>query len=810
MKVSLDQEPVRVEITEKKQDFRRFVKKYLYDLSQKKLPPSIGNKAKNLKLLDDRRYLVPKTYVCTWEAFQEFEESGDVPPQLKGELEQTLKSDRTYAVRSSADLEDDLAYSFAGQFETYLDVCGVEQVVQAMIAIWRSTRSEAVNSYLKRVFPGHEPLKMAVLVQEMVRPLFSGVSFSKNPITGLDEIVVEAVSGSGVALVQAGVTPYRWVNKWGEWIEQPQDAPIPSSVIQQVVSQTKRIAATFRKDVDLEWVCDGEKLYWLQMRDITAMVQTDIYSNRISKEMTPGMIKPLVWSVKVPIPAAAWVSLFEELVGKLDVDPARLVRAFYYRAYFNMGVFGRIFDSLGMPRDSLEIMMGVTPPGIKRPRFRFPPLLMKNIPRLVSFLWDKWNFARKAKADYYRLRAEADRYSWVPSPDLDERQLLSVIDELIVLNQRCTYDTIVVILLMQIYSRLLKSRLEALGVDFQQFDLMEGMPELKQFDPNVQLAALHKQFEQLDASAREVVRAGDYAAFQQLSGIQAFQQRVRDFLEQFGHLGDIGTDFSNPPWRETPDLILKLIADFQPVAEQTGSGIRFQDLKLTGAQKRWLALLCQRARQFRLYREMHSSLYTYTLMLFRSYFLALGDRLVSRGLLATGEDIFYLYEGEIRALVAGRRTGEDFADLVEKRKAEMEACRNVNLPEVIYGDVPPPIPPAYSSKLNGTPTSKGYYTGKVKVVRSLSDFQKLIQGDVLVIPYCDVGWAPLFAKAGAVIAESGGMLSHSSIIAREYNIPAVVSVAGALSLTDNTLVTIDGYKGEIIIHTESDANIGSL
>ncbi len=71
---------------------------------------------------------------------------------------------------------------------------------------------------------------------------------------------------------------------------------------------------------------------------------------------------------------------------------------------------------------------------------------------------------------------------------------------------------------------------------------------------------------------------------------------------------------------------------------------------------------------------------------------------------------------------------------------------------------------------------------------------------MLVIPYSDVGWTPLFAKAGGVIAESGGILSHSSIIAREYCIPAVVSVQHAFTLSDEMVVSIDGFKGEIVVH----------
>jgi pyruvate,water dikinase len=88
------------------------------------------------------------------------------------------------------------------------------------------------------------------------------------------------------------------------------------------------------------------------------------------------------------------------------------------------------------------------------------------------------------------------------------------------------------------------------------------------------------------------------------------------------------------------------------------------------------------------------------------------------------------------------------------------------------------------------------------VVRGIQDFDKLRSGDVLVIPFSDVGWTPLFARAGAVISESGGMLSHSSIVAREYNIPAIVSVPQACQLLDDSIVSVDGFKGEIFVHED--------
>jgi pyruvate,water dikinase len=247
-------------------------------------------------------------------------------------------------------------------------------------------------------------------------------------------------------------------------------------------------------------------------------------------------------------------------------------------------------------------------------------------------------------------------------------------------------------------------------------------------------------------------------------------------------------------------MILELIIEFQTPEEKGKQKIRFEDLKRKGIRGRMLKTFYDRSRQFLLFREMYSSLFTYTLMLFRVYYIALGDRLVDRDLLVSREDIYFLYDQEIRAYVDGHNNGDDFASLVEERKQDMDRCKDAILPEVIYGNTPPPVVVQTDHKLSGTPTSRGYYKGKTKIVRGIGEFKKLEQGDVLVIPHSDVGWIPLFAKAGAVIAESGGMLSHSSIIAREYGIPAIVSVNGALQLSDGLTVSIDGYKGEIHVH----------
>jgi pyruvate,water dikinase len=130
----------------------------------------------------------------------------------------------------------------------------------------------------------------------------------------------------------------------------------------------------------------------------------------------------------------------------------------------------------------------------------------------------------------------------------------------------------------------------------------------------------------------------------------------------------------------------------------------------------------------------------------------------------------------------------------------MAKYADVMLPEVIIGEeAPPPQQERVLRRLKGVAASTGYYQGRVTTVSGVQDFQKIQDGDVLVIPYSDVGWTPLFVHAGAVISGAGGMLSHAAIVAREYRMPAVVSLRGINNLADGTTVAVDGFKGEVLI-----------
>jgi phosphohistidine swiveling domain-containing protein len=784
-------------------------KSYIYRVTPQDLLHNCGGKAEQIQqLLTYDVEKVPVTHVCSWEAYEAFVQGEqNVSYHLREELNQKLDLSKSYAVRSSANIEDGYCVSFAGQFSSLLNITGIDNLLKAIEQVWLSARRGELDAYLAKMDYAVEELRMAVILQQMVKPVVSGVVFNKNPVTGLDEIVVEAVSGTGEVLVQEGITPDRWIYKWGDWISKPTSSLIDTELILQVVQQTKEIAARCGRCVDLEWVYDGQDIYWIQLRDITSVDHHNIYSNRMAREMLPGIIKPLVWSVNTRLMNSVWVDIFTELIGPNDIKPEDLAKSFYYRAYFNMGTIGRIFEAVGMQRETLEIMMGMKG-GEDHPKFQPSMKVMKHIPRLTRFMISKMLFDRDLDAFLPLMDCQYASFASRDLSELDEAEILDGVNELFAFTKKAAYRNIVGPLLMHAYNGLLRRQLQQIGIEYDNFDLTNNFEELEHYDPNSYLDRLAGLFFGADESAELGAEQSD---LQSVDMSVELEEEVSLFIERFGHLSESGNDFSQTPWREDKDLVQRMIANRMEVKTSEASDhessrsstetLIWDDLPVTGFKRLQTRWLYGRARKYRYYREAISFKYTFGYGLFRKYFLALADKFCRRGIIENRDDIFLLYLDEVRSIAAGG-IDMDYICLVEQRKREIEAVKDVVLPEVIYGEQPPPVEICDETghHLSGIPTSGGYFQGSVRVIRSLSEFDKMLNNAVLVIPFSDISWAPLFAQAGAIIAESGGMLSHSSIVAREYRIPAVVSITNACRLLkDDMIVTVDGFKGEVII-----------
>lgn len=760
-------------------------KKYVRSLDRLFLTQKCGRKAENLSFLLRNRFHVPSGWVVTWDAFADFQLHGSrILDVLHHELEAVISPGQTYAVRSSASVEDDGRCSFAGQFRSFLDIQGLPAVLECIQAVWRSADSAEFQAYQQQHSVSAESVQMAVIIQEMVRAKVSGVAFSKSPLTGLSETIIEAGAGNGEEQQAARQDPERWVSKWGSWLEKADHGLISESLAQDIVSQTGRIAKKFGKPVDIEWAYDGQNLYLLQARPITRL-DIPVYSNRIAREMLPGLIKPLVWSVNTRLINQTWVGILARLTGDRSFNPDSLTGHFYYRAYFNMSVFGRVFERLGMPAEALELLFGLEREGPEKPHMQPGMVILLRMPRLIGFLFSLLRLEHRLEPLLRRKMAEYKSLENRMPQEHTPREWLDLAEQIHEATRPVAYFNIMIPMLGMMVHRVLTGQLSKLGHDARDVALAGVEAALDQYSPHRHLQRLQRKYGIPDAG-----RSPDTAI--------AIEADLARFMERFGHFSDSGNDCSSIPWRETPDLIRQMI--LKPPSEQKTDrpSVAFEDLKLPLSKQGLVRHVYQWASRFAVYREAISSLYTYGYGQYRRCFVGLGNALVFKGVLAHHEDVFYLYRHELLDLI-DREDWASRAELVRARKADIDQVRDAVVPDTIFGQVQPPVGSAIGNTLKGVATSLGHYTGPARILQGLSETDRLQSGDVLVIPYSDVGWTPLFARAGAVVAESGGILSHSSIVAREYRIPAVVSVPGACRIPDGARVTVNGFSGEVLI-----------
>lgn len=780
----------------------RLADTYILDISSPKSAKGIGRKAENLRFLASKGHKVPRAFIIPYEVKDFYDQDPDgTSARLREDLGRVLEPSRTYAVRSSSSVEDATKHSYAGQFETFLDRQGADQVIQAISKVWQALPKVAASGYVERAGDKGQRLRMAVIVQEMAVPVVSGVSFSRNPLTGSEETVIEAVAGSGEALVQEGATPDRWVVRESRVSGSNDRTRIEDVLVQEIARTTQTIAREYGAPVDLEWVFDGQELNWVQLRDITTIGQVSVYSNTFSKEVLPGLIKPLVWSVNIPLVNGAWVRFLSGLTGVKGLKPADLAKQFYYRAYFNVGALGLVWERIGLPQDSLERLTGAGSDGQKGFKFQPTPKMLVVAPNLASFLLHHFALADQLEQLLPSTRRELEALSEEDLGKLSEEELLKKVDALSHMLEDPIYYNVITPLASNLFNRMLESRLKKSGVDPSSVDVLKGVEDIQKYYPNERLGKLHALFRALDPDKQRGLRETGAGALGRTPAEEGFRSQLERFLIDFGYVSESGNDFSTKPWREDPAFVLKMVIEY-PDEVPGGNRKAIEEVGIPARRRRAVRSMARRARRFAVLKERMSTTYTFGYGLYRNYFMELGRRFATRQLIAEAGDVFYLNLDELRQIVSGGCAGNtcnNYRLRAMLRKREMIQLQDVDPPSVIYGEVAPPLAPRKEEELRGTPTSGGYYKGRARVVRSPGEFSRVEQGDVLVIPYSDVAWTPLFAKAGAVVAESGGMLSHTSIIAREYGIPAVVSVAGATGIPDGAEVTVDGYTGVVAL-----------
>lgn len=327
------------------------------------------------------------------------------------------------------------------------------------------------------------------------------------------------------------------------------------------------------------------------------------------------------------------------------------------------------------------------------------------------------------------------------------------------------------------------------------------------------------------------------AALAATEGGKEFLAQLDEYLHDFGWRSDAVYDLADPTWRDDPTIPLGNIARYVSKRDDEDPMVAFEQ-SVKRREERTAAIRARLAgdeeKLAKFERLLGFSKYAYPLTedhafyidqmgvaLLRHYLRILGQRLAARGCLENGDDIFFLYDREVRDTMAN---DTDQKALVTERKDYYEACSKIEPAPFIGTPPPPPEPGAFvdpfvdslvtrllgvkppaegeqdESVIDGVAGSPGSYTGTARVVRSLAEAGELEDGEIMVCEMTLPPWVPMFAIAGAVVADVGGVMSHCAIVAREFGVPAVVgSVSGTMRIQTGQTITVDGTTGNVYL-----------
>lgn len=752
---------------------------------------------------------------------------GTIRPAWKSRiLSEYRKLANPVAVRSSMVGEDTARTSLAGQLETVLDVSGEERFLAAIQQCYASLCNARLHRYLREMNErtgqaGPARYSLALVVQEMVPARAAGVAFSADPDTGEPCVIIEGNPGRTDGVTSGRIEPARWVVNARGVLEEARCAdeaavPMGESEILQLAGLVRKIAAHMGGPQDIEWVWDGARFWFLQARPVTTLAGKHIYSSRLVADMSPGLVKHLVWSTNTISKAEnVFGRIFTELIGPNTIDFSKLSRRIHSRIYTDMTMLGELMERIGLPANFFG-MMARDETG-ERPPLNISIMRILRNGRLPLFLLQ---YIRDCAAigsflELQHFRLEPYRRSDPGRETL--RTLMEKAEELMRLHSVSQWYVFLAAITMMIRKRQLDRFLRRHAPQVTSAELLSGVTGLKSLEPNRLLRDMAASAKKLDTETFAILSSGcDAEVRRRLASSEcgrALLAQADLFLDRLGFLSANGTDFSTESWVESPTLVWRTIARMgSGEADTVANGASTGGEKARGRvgravgpfrRRRFRRVFDETVKFMRL-RERASLLLSEDAYQIRRIFLAMGARLADRGALESAEDIFYLYIEEVRDLVGETLDDKTAQRLVSQRREEMRADALIDPPDILCGDcMPAPADIRLDNReyLVGIGGSAGMAEGRTLVVRDPVEAPAMLgKDDILVVPFTDVGWTPLFAGIGGIIAETGGQLSHTSIVAREYNLPAVVSVRNAIRLLgDGQRVVLDGHQGRVYI-----------
>ena len=783
----------------------------------KEQEPLAGGKGRTLARLYRAGYRVPDGFIILPAAFVDDDLTKEAWALVQTHLARLRKNDRggAFVVRSSALSEDSALASFAGEFETVLDVRTDEEIRQAIHVVRCSRHNARVQAYSQAQGLEETEHEIAIVIQRLIRADFSGVLFTTDPVTGdLMQMTGNFVQGLGEALVSGQANPRTFA------LARPKGTYSGPAELDRLARTLYRNACRLEKELggpqDIEWAIAGGRLYILQSRPITTLngYKAD------SAEWNDSLRGNFLWSganlgenaphVLTPFSCSLRKGLRYEGVDLSDgsaigVDGYPLAGIIGGRGYINLSLqvsasrpffggdtrkalqqatawWGGIPEDVDIPLVPIsswtwwsKVLPAITRFGIKMARFR------NKIPQFVA-------------ENPHWCAAMGERIGQTENPT-----------ELAALFR----DEITPYLLYAFY-------LANAGAGAA--DLLHRLEsELRELvgadDANALLSNLSGLSSQLE-SLGPVIGLGKVAR----------GEMSRDaYLEAYGHRGENEVEYAWPRPLEDPTWLDRQLSEFAKAPVDTEALFARQRAAYSAAWERFCErhprkVKAMRRRLEKAARAAHSreavrSEATRSSIVIRAFALRAGE------LTGVGEDVFFLTIDEVLSLLAGDDSARRF---IPVRKETYERYRALPpYPTIIVGRFDPfqwaadpkrrsdiynanaPVA-AHDSQadepIRGFAGALGIVEGTVRRLDRLEDSDQIQPGEILVTTMTNIGWTPLFPRLAAIVTDLGAPLSHAAIVARELGIPAVVGCGDAtMRLKTGDQVRVNGGQGLVEI-----------
>jgi rifampicin phosphotransferase len=785
------------------------------------------------------------------------------------------------AVRSSATAEDLPDLSFAGQQDTYLNIIGVEQLLEAVINCWSSLWTARAIGYRIRNHIDHNEAALAVVVEEMVQSEASGVLFTANPLTGLrTESVIDATLGLGEALVSGQVEPDHYVvdtlnqriltktlgakkistrgktSGGVETIEEAAEArqALDDENILPLAGLGQRIEKEYAFPQDIEWALAENKLYILQSRPITSLYPVPkesldpliIWFSFGSVQGLLGAMTPLGQdAIRIAFSGAG------KLFGaQVHYDQTEVLVPAGERLWI------RISDVLRHPLGSrvYKTFLGFGEPSVRQilqglaqePRLEAGKghVKINTILSLLGFFLPIAGRAALNMQNPEKARAAFQAYieSQLIRPTvmgenkfmrLEERlqfmygQMSTALYRLLPRFGSIFAPTLASLNMIAELAGDKKGTQPDHGFPASALELTRGLPNnvTTEMDLTLWRTAKIIRQDQASFSAFAELDAPTLAA-RYLNGTlpDVAQTTVTDFMNRYGMRGVGEIDLGQPRWREEPVSVMQTLQSYLQIRDDMAPDVLFaQGAKAAelaverlavqarresvgAAKERIVRGLAKRVRTLMGLRESPKFFIVRLMGIIRQELLTSGNEFVKDGMIEKPEDLFFLYFNELQALAQQER--RDWKALIaERHSLYNRENRRKQIPRVLVSDGRAfyeglGAESDTDNVITGSPVSPGVAEGVVHVIFDPRGAH-LAPGEILVCPGTDPAWTPLFMAAGGLITEVGGMMTHGSVVAREYGIPAVVGVHHATSrLKDGQRIRIDGTAGKIMVLDE--------